>query len=88
MAILPNRNIVQKVAEKKLNYVSLCMEMQRMWNLKSKIQPVKVRVTGILRKGILKKFGSHTRKTFNSLTTTDSFLGTSHVIRKGLRSET
>jgi len=29
-----DRNVVQKEGEKKLQYKSLCIEMQRMWNLK------------------------------------------------------
>ena len=34
VAIPADRN-VQKVAEKKLKYKSLCIEIQRMWNLKN-----------------------------------------------------
>ena len=34
VAIPANRNVVQKEGEKKLKYKSLCIEMQRMWNLK------------------------------------------------------
>jgi len=29
-----DRNVMQKEAEKKLKYKSLCMEMQQMWNMK------------------------------------------------------
>ena len=32
--IIKNNNVVQKEVEKKLKYKSLCMEIQRMWNLK------------------------------------------------------
>ena len=34
VAIPANRNVVQKEAEKKINYKSLCIEIQQMWNLK------------------------------------------------------
>jgi predicted nucleic acid-binding Zn ribbon protein len=34
VAIPADRNAVQKEAEKKLKYKSLCIEIQRMWNLK------------------------------------------------------
>ena len=40
VTIPADRNIVQKEAEKKLKYESLCIEVQRMWNLKCKIVPV------------------------------------------------
>ena len=40
MAIPADRNVMQKEAEKKLKYKSLCVELQRMWNLKCKIIPV------------------------------------------------
>ena len=33
---------MQKEAEKKLKYKSLCIEMQRMWNLKCTIVPVQI----------------------------------------------
>ena len=34
VAIPADRNVVQKEAEKKSKYKSLCIEIQRMWNLK------------------------------------------------------
>ena len=33
VTIPADRNVVQKEAEKKLKYKSLCIEIQRMWNL-------------------------------------------------------
>ena len=32
-----DRNVVQKEAEKKLKYKSLCIEIQQMWNLKCRL---------------------------------------------------
>jgi hypothetical protein len=40
VAIPTGRNVVQKEAEKKLKYKSLCMEIQRMWDLKCMIIPL------------------------------------------------
>ena len=37
VAIPADRNVVQKEGEKKLKYKSLCIEIQRMWNLKCTI---------------------------------------------------
>jgi len=48
VAIPADRNIVQKEAEKKLKYRSLCIEIQRMWNLKCTIVPVIIGATGII----------------------------------------
>ena len=50
VAILADRNVVQKEAEKKLKYKSLCIEMQRMWNLKCTIVPAIIGATGIVKR--------------------------------------
>ena len=54
VAVPADRNVVQKEAEKKLKYKSLCIEIQRMWNLKCTIIPVIIGATGILTKGLRK----------------------------------
>ena len=43
VAIPADRNVVQKEAEKKLKYKSLCIEIQRMWDLKCTIIPIVMR---------------------------------------------
>ena len=73
VAILADRNVVQKEAEKKLKYKSLCIEIQRMWNLKCTIVPVITGATGIVTRSLRKKFGSCTRKTLDRFTTKDSY---------------
>jgi len=40
VAMPKDRNVVQKEAEKKLKRHSLCIEIQRMWNMKCMIIPV------------------------------------------------
>jgi len=49
-----NNNVVQKEAEKKLKYKSLCIEVQRMWNLKCTILPVIIGATGIVPRSLTK----------------------------------
>jgi hypothetical protein len=79
---------VQKEAEKKLKYNRLGTEIQRMWNLKCTIIPVKIGATGIVMKSLMKNLeaipGKHS---IDSLQKT-AVLGTSHIIRKVLQCET
>ena len=88
VAVPADRNVVQKEGEKKLQYKSLCIEIQQTWNLKCKIIPVIIGATGIVTKGLRKNLevipGKHS---VDSLQKT-AILGTSHIIRKVLQCET
>ena len=89
VAIPADRNVVQKEAEKKLKYWSLCIEVQRMWNLKCTIIPlIIIGATGIVTRNLRKNLedipGKHS---IDSLQKT-AILGTSHTIRKVLQCET
>jgi len=85
VAILADRNVVQKEAEKKLKYKSFCIEIQRMRNLKCTIIPVIIGATGIVTRNLRKNLevvpGKHK---IDSLQKT-AILGTSHIIRKVLQ---
>jgi len=87
VAIPSDRNVVQKEAEKKLKYKSLCIEIQRMWNLKCTIVPVIIEATGIVTRNLREKFetlpGKHSIDSLQKTAT----LGTSHIIRKVLQCE-
>ena len=87
VAIPADRNAAQKEAEKKLKYESLCIEIQRMWNLKCTIIPVIIGATGIVARSSRKNLeavpGKHS---IDSLQKT-AILGTSHIIRKVLQCE-
>jgi hypothetical protein len=54
VAIPADRNVVQNEAEKRLKYKSLCIEIQRMWNLKCAIIPVIIGDTGIVTRRLRK----------------------------------
>jgi len=54
VAIPADRNVVQKEAEKKLKYKRLCIEIQRMWNLKCTIIPVIIGANGIVARRLRK----------------------------------
>ena len=87
VAIPADRNVVQKEAEKKLKYKNLCIEIQRMWNLKCTVVPVIIGATGIVTRSLKKNLetipGNHS---IDSQQKT-AILGTSHIIRKVLQCE-
>jgi hypothetical protein len=83
-----DRNVIQEESEKKLKYINLSIEIQRMWNMKCFVIPVITGATGIVTRG-LKRYletipGNHS---IDSLQKKTAVLGTSHVIRKVLQSE-
>jgi hypothetical protein len=87
VAILADRNVMQKEAENKLKYKSLGIEIQRMWNLKCKIIPVIIGATGIVTRSLRKNLeavpGKHSIDSLQKA----AVLGTSHIIRKVLQCE-
>ena len=87
MAIPADRNVVQKEAGKKLKYMSLCIEIQRLWNLKCTIVPVITGAAGIVTRSLRKNLetvpGKHS---IDSLQKT-AILGTSNITRKVLQCE-
>jgi len=87
VVIPADKNVVQKEADKKLKYKSLCTEIQRMWNLKCKIRPVIIGATGIVTKVLRKNMEIIPgKRSLDSLQKTAT-LRPSHIIRKLLQSE-
>jgi hypothetical protein len=79
---------VQKEAEKKLKYKSLCIEIQQMWNMKCIMIPVITGATGIVtigfKKNLVAILGKHPIDSLQKA----AVPGTSHIIRKVLQPET
>ena len=76
VAIPADRNVVQKEGENKLKYKSLCIEIQRMWNLKYMIIPVIISNNWshwISDEKLKEKFGSCSGKTLDRFATKDSY---------------
>jgi len=87
VAIPADRNVVQKESEKKLKYKSLCIEIQRMWNLKCTIVKVIIGANVIVTRSLRKNLGTVPGKhSIDSLQYT-AILGISHIIRKVLQFE-
>jgi len=79
-----DRNVIKKEAEKILKYKDLTTEIQRMWNVRTKVIPVIVGATGTISKSFRKYIsnipGKHEVKELQKT----AILGTAHVLRKVL----
>jgi hypothetical protein len=84
VAISEDRNVIRKEAEKILQYKNLTIEIQRMWNVKTKVIPVIIGATGTIsksfRKYVSKIPGNHEVKELQKT----AILGTAHILRKVL----
>jgi len=84
VAISGDRNVTKKEAEKILKYKDLTTEIQRMWNVKTKVIPLIIGVTGTIsksfRKYAIKIPGKHDMKELQKI----AILGTAHILRKVL----
>jgi len=54
VAISGDRNVIKKEAEEILKYKDLTIEIQRMWNVKTKVIPVIIGATGTISKSFRK----------------------------------
>jgi len=54
VAISGDRNLIKKGADKILKYINLTIEIQRMWNVKTKAIPVITGATGTISKSFRK----------------------------------
>jgi len=87
VAIPTDRKVVQKEAEMKLKYKSLCIDIQRMWNTKCMIIPVIIRATTIATKGLKKNLEAMLEKYSTDSLQKTLLFRTSCIKRKVLQSE-
>ena len=84
VAISGDRNVTKKEAENILKYKDLTTEIQRMWNVKTKMIPVIIGATETISKSFLKYVsnipGKHEVKELQKT----AILGTAHILRKVL----
>ena len=84
VAISGDRNVIKKEAKKTLKYKDLTIEIQRTWNVKTKVIPVIIGATGTVsesfRKYVSNIPGKHEVKELHKTAT----LGTAHILRKVL----
>jgi hypothetical protein len=84
VAISRDRNVIKKEVEKILKYKDLTIEIQRMWNVKTKVIPVIIGATGTISKSFRKYLsnipGNHEVKEIQKT----AVLGTAHILRKVL----
>ena len=84
VAISGDRNVIKKEAEKILKHKHLTMEMQPMWNVKTKVIPVVIGATGTISQSFGKYVsiipGKHEIKELQKT----AILGTAHILRKVL----
>ena len=58
VAVSGDRNVIKKGTEKILKYKDLTIEVQRMWNVKTKVIPVIIGATGTISKSVRKYVSS------------------------------
>ena len=84
VAISGDRNVIKKEAEKILKYKDLTIEIQSMWNVKTKVIPVIIGATGTISKTFRKYVsnipGTHEVKELQKT----AILGTAHILQKVL----
>jgi hypothetical protein len=84
IAILGDRNVIKKEAEKILKYKDLIIEMQCMWSVKTKVTPVIIGATGTISKSFRKYLSSVPGKHDIKELQKTAVLGTAHTLREVL----
>ena len=84
VAILGDRNVIKKEADKIVKYKDLTIEIQRMWKVKTWVIPIIIGATATISKSFRKYIsnipGNHEVKELQKT----AILGTAHILRKVL----
>jgi hypothetical protein len=84
VAIPGDRNVINKEAEKILKYKDLIIEIQRMWNVKTKVTSVIIGATGSVSKYFRKYLSSIPGKHDIKELQKTAILGAAHTLREVL----
>ena len=84
VAISGDRNVIKKEAEKTLQYKDLTVEIQRVWNVKTKVIPVITGAIGTISKTFRKYVSNIPGKREVKELQKTAILGTAHIIWKVL----
>jgi len=84
VAVSGDRNMIKKEAEKILKYKDLTIEIQSMWNVKTKVIPVIIGATGTISKSFRKYVNNIPRNHEIKELQNTVILGTAHLLRKVL----
>jgi hypothetical protein len=84
VAISGDRNVIKKEGEKILKYKDLTTEIQRMWNVKTKVIPIITGTTGTISESYRKYVSNIPRKHEVKELQKTAILGTAHILREVL----
>jgi hypothetical protein len=84
VAISGGRIVIKKEAEKILKYKDLTIEIQHMWNVKTRLIPVKIGATGTISKSFRKYVSNITGNHEVRELKKTAILGTVHILWKVL----
>jgi len=82
VAISGDRNVIKKEAKKILKYKDLTIEIQRMWNVKTKVIPVVIGATGTISRSFRKYVSNIPGKHEVEELQKTAILGTAHILQK------
>jgi len=84
VTISGDRNVIKKEADKIIKYKDLTIEIQRMWNVKTKATPVIRGATGTISKSFRKYVSNISGKHEVKELQKTAILGTAHTLREVL----